>query len=89
MSKETLAKLMAIEDINVENRKVPTAAFDLKSRTLVLPIWKDDLSEHVTDLLVGHEVAHGRYSPEDEWMTGCDNKEVPTSFVYILVVIIL
>ena len=55
MSKETLAKLMAIEDINVENRKVPTAAFDLKSRTLILPIWKDDLSEHVTDLLVGHE----------------------------------
>ena len=44
MSKETLAKLMAIEDINVENRKVPTAAFDLKSRTLILPIWKDDLS---------------------------------------------
>ena len=84
MSKETLAKLMAIEDINVENRKVPTAAFDLKSRTLVLPIWKDDLSEHVTDLLVGHEVAHALYSPEAEWMAVCENKEVPKSYVNII-----
>jgi flagellar motor protein MotB len=84
MSKETLAKLMAIEDINVENRKVQTASFDLKSRTLVLPIWKDDLSEHVTDLLVGHEVAHALYSPEAEWMAVCENKEVPKSYVNIL-----
>ena len=84
MSKETLAKLMAIENINVENRKVPTAAFDLKSRTLVLPIWKDDLSEHVTDLLVGHEVAHALYSPEAEWMAVCENKEVPKSYVNII-----
>jgi flagellar motor protein MotB len=84
MSKETLAKLMAIEDINVENRKVQTASFDLKSRTLILPIWKDDLSEHVTDLLVGHEVAHALYSPEAEWMAVCENKEVPKSYVNIL-----
>ncbi len=84
MSKETLAKLMAIEDINVENRKVHTASFDLKSRTLVLPIWKDDLSEHVTDLLVGHEVAHALYSPEAEWMAVCEDKEVPKSYVNIL-----
>ena len=84
MSKETLAKLMAIEDINVENRKVQTASFDLKSRTLILPIWKDDLSEHVTDLLVGHEVAHALYSPEAEWMAVCENKEVPKSYVNII-----
>ena len=84
MSKETLAKLMAIEDINVENRKVPTAAFDLKSRTLILPIWKDDLSEHVTDLLVGHEVAHALYSPAAEWFAVCEDKEVPKSYVNIL-----
>ena len=84
MSKETLAKLMAIEDINVENRKVHTASFDVKSRTLVLPIWKDDLSEHVTDLLVGHEVAHALYSPAAEWLAVCEDKEVPKSYVNIL-----
>ncbi|MEO2044289.1 MAG: peptidase, partial [Nitrospinaceae bacterium] len=84
MSKETLAKLMAVEDINVENRKVQTASFDLKSRTLVLPIWKDDLSEHVTDLLVGHEVAHALYSPASEWFAVCEERKVPKSYVNIL-----
>ena len=29
------------EDIGVEHRNVPTAAFDLKSRTVILPNWKD------------------------------------------------
>ena len=43
--KSNLAKLMANENIYVEQRKVPTAHFDLESRTLVIPTFKDNLSE--------------------------------------------
>ena len=40
-AKSYLAKLLATENISVEHKKVKTAYFDVKSRLLVLPIWKD------------------------------------------------
>jgi len=60
--KGTLAKLLATEDLTVEHRQVQTASFDVNSRVLTLPIWKD-ASETVYDLLVGHEVGHALYTP--------------------------
>ena len=64
-TKEKLAKLLAMEDIDVEHRQVKTAMFDVKSRCLVLPTWKD-MPNHLYDLLVGHEVGHALYTPADE-----------------------
>lgn len=64
-SKEKLAKLLAMEDIDVEHRQVKTAMFDVKNRCLVLPTWKD-MPNHLYDLLVGHEVGHALYTPSDE-----------------------
>ena len=65
-SKSILAKLLAAENINVEHRKTQTAYFDLKSRTLVCPIWKD-MSSELYDLLMGHEVGHALNTPEQGW----------------------
>ena len=42
-NKDLLAKLMATEDINVLHKNVPTAYFDVKNRTLVCPILKEDM----------------------------------------------
>ena len=64
-SKEKLAKLLAMEDIDVQHQQVKTAMFDVKSRCLVLPTWKD-MPNHLYDLLVGHEVGHALYTPADE-----------------------
>ena len=63
-SKEKLAKLLATEDLNVQHQQVKTACFDIKSRTLILPIWKD-MSNEIYDLLVGHEVGHALFTPTD------------------------
>jgi len=64
-SKAKLAKLLAMEDIDVEHRQVKTAMFDVRSRCLVLPTW-NDMPNHLYDLLVGHEVGHALYTPSDE-----------------------
>jgi len=61
-SKEKLAKLLATEDLDVQHQQVPTACFDIKSRTLILPVWKD-MPNHLYDLLVGHEVGHALFTP--------------------------
>jgi len=65
-SKSILAKLLATENIRIEHRKVQTAYFDLKSRTLICPIWKD-MSPELYDLLMGHEVSHALHTPEEGW----------------------
>lgn len=65
-SKEILAKLMATENLLVEHANVPTAAFDLIKRKLLLPNWKD-ISDNVYTLLISHEVGHALFTPTDEW----------------------
>ena len=61
-SKEKLAKLLAVEDLDVQHQQVETAYFDVKNRCLILPIWKE-MPDHVYDLLVGHEVGHALFTP--------------------------
>lgn len=64
--KGTLAKLLATENLTVEHRKVSTAYFDVDKRVLCLPIWKK-ASNTVYDLLVGHEVGHALYTPQEDF----------------------
>ena len=59
--KETLAKLLATENLIVEHRKVSTAFFNVEKRVLTLPMW-EKASPLVYDLLVGHEVGHAPVS---------------------------
>jgi hypothetical protein len=65
-SKSYLAKLLATEDIAIEHANVPTAAFDLKARKIILPNWKD-MPDFLYDLLIGHEVGHGLVTPPEGW----------------------
>jgi polyhydroxyalkanoate synthesis regulator phasin len=65
-SKSILAKLLAKENINVEHQKVKTAAFDLKSRTLICPVWAE-MSSDLYDLLLAHEVGHALNTPAQGW----------------------
>ena len=78
--KGQLAKLLATEDLIIENRKVSTASFDVERRVLTLPMW-EKASTTVYDLLVGHEVGHALYTPNENWML--DYPEVPQSFVNV------
>ena len=74
--KSQLAKLLATEDIVVEHRSVRTAQFDVEKRVLTLPLWKK-ASSIVYDMLVGHEVGHALFTP-NEW-----DYEVPRQFVNV------
>ena len=62
-SKSLLAKLMATENLVVEQRKVHTAMFDVKNRILTIPVLDEKINGHTYDLFVGHEVGHALYTP--------------------------
>lgn len=61
--KDTLAKLMATENLTVVHKKVPTAVFDVQNRILTCPILKEDISPDLYDLFMGHEVGHALFTP--------------------------
>jgi cobalamin biosynthesis protein CobT len=62
-AKNLLAKLMATEDIVVEHDpRAQTASFNMDTRVLTLPVWKD-LDADTLDLLIGHEVSHALHTP--------------------------
>jgi hypothetical protein len=65
-SKSILAKLLASENITVSHQNVRTAYFDLKNRTMTLPVWQD-MDGDLYDLLTGHEVGHALNTPEGGW----------------------
>lgn len=64
--KDQLARLLAQEDLIVEHKNVETASFDVDRRVLVLPLWNKASSE-VYDMLVGHEVGHALYTPNEDF----------------------
>jgi len=63
-SKEKLAKLLAVEDLDIQHQQVETAMFDIANRILILPIW-EDMSNDLYDLFVGHEIGHALFTPTD------------------------
>ena len=78
--KGNLARLLATENLIVEHRKTPTASFDVDRRVLTLPMW-DNASGVVYDMLVGHEVGHALFTPNEDWR---DVADCPKDFVNVI-----
>ena len=78
--KSQLAKLLATEDLVVEHKHVQTACFNVHTRVLTLPMW-EKASNTVYDLLVGHEVGHALFTPDEDWL---EKVAVPPQFVNVV-----
>ena len=78
--KSQLAKLLATEDLVVEHKQVETACFNVQTRVLTLPMW-EHASSVVYDMLVGHEVGHALYTPDEDWYL--ENK-IPPQLVNVV-----
>ena len=78
--KGNLARLLATENLIVEHRKVSTASFDVDRRVLTLPNW-DKASSTVYDMLVGHEVGHALFTPNEDWT---EMHDCPKDFVNVI-----
>ena len=83
-SKSILAKCLATEDISiVHDPKAPTAAFDVKARTLYLPLWKK-MSPDLYDLFIGHEVGHAHETPAEGWHDAVCNDKAKKNFLNVV-----
>ena len=77
--KSQLAKLLATEDLMVEHKNVETAQFNVHTRVLTLPMW-EKASNNVYDMLVGHEVGHALFTPDQDWTK---DVKIPQQFVNV------
>ena len=59
---------------------VETACFNVHTRVLTLPMW-EKASNTVYDLLVGHEVGHALYTPDENWL---ETHQIPPQFVNVV-----
>ena len=78
--KSQLAKLLATEDIVVEHKQVESAQFNVRTRVLILPLW-EKASNDVYDMLVGHEVGHALFTPDEDWWL---EYNIPQTFVNVV-----
>jgi hypothetical protein len=78
--KSQLARLLATEDLVVEHKKVETACFNVHTRVLTLPLW-ERASSGLYDMLVGHEVGHALFTPDEDWL---EEHKIPQQFVNIV-----
>lgn len=82
--KSILARLLARENITVEQTNHHTAFFDVEKRILGLPYFKD-VGNDLYDLLVGHEIGHALHTPADGWHSSTtDIPGCPRSYVNIV-----
>lgn len=73
-TKSLLAKLMATENLHIEQRKVETAMFNTKTRVLTVPILDKNVPDYTYDLFMGHEVGHALFTPYEGWVDALMSK---------------
>jgi len=84
MSKKSIiAKLLSEEDISVVQKKTKTAAFNVETRELILPLWKEEMSKDISDLFICHEIGHALYTSKD-LLTKMIERKIDKSYVNII-----
>ena len=83
-SKSLLAKLMATENLHIEQRKVETAMFNTETRVLTVPILDKNVPAYTYDLFMGHEVGHALYTPHEEWVKVLKREKINKSIVNVV-----
>ena len=75
--KSVLARILARENLNViHDGSLKTASFDLKARTVYLPILKE-MRGYVYDAFIAHEIAHALYTPTKEFLSIQNKEKIP------------
>ena len=82
-SKSLLAKLMATENIIIEQKNVNTAMFDVNNRILIVPTLDEKITSFEYDLFMGHEVGHALYTPLDG-VRKAEDEKIPHSITNVV-----
>ena len=80
--KSAVARLLAQENIQVNQTNSSTAYFNIDTRVLNLPLW--DVPLYVYDMLVAHEIGHALFTPATGWHDSVIELEIPRSYINVV-----
>jgi hypothetical protein len=83
-TKSLLAKLMATENLTIEQKRCDTAMFNVKTRVLTVPILGKDVAAYTYDLFMGHEVGHALYTPMDGLLKAQKEDKIPHGILNVV-----
>ena len=67
--KSQLAKLLATEDLDRGAQALyRLLSFNVHTRVLTLPMWDKCFATPYMIMLVGHEVGHALFTPDENWL---------------------
>lgn len=73
-SNDLTAKLLAQENLTVIRTNGRTASFDVGTRVLALPLWKD-MTPEIESMFILHEVGHALFTTGDDWYKTIESYE--------------
>ena len=83
-NKDTLAKLLATENITIRRSvRAETASFDLKNRVLTLPVLVLT-SDEIVDMMTGHEVGHALWTDMIAWFKAIEEEKIHKQILNIV-----
>lgn len=62
-SKSILTRMLATENLTIEERTVQTACFNVETRVLTIPVLDKNIPGYTYDLFMGHECSHALFTP--------------------------
>jgi len=83
-AQKILARILAEENINVQEKNSATASFNVVTRDLFIPIWcsTNNYSNNVFNMFLSHEVAHALFSPSD--IIKNKPKDIPFNYINVI-----
>lgn len=79
---DLVGRLLATENISIVRHNCQTASFDIKSRVLTLPIWKN-MTPQIESMFVSHEVGHALFTT-DEYIDRIKSGEVDRGYINVV-----
>ena len=82
-AQDTVARLLATENLNIVRSNVKTACFDLKKRILTLPRWKE-MTPVIEEMLMLHEVGHALFTSEEKFAIVFEEKKFIKDYANVI-----
>ena len=72
IASDLTARLLAQENISVVRANAKTASFDVITRVLTIPLWKD-MTPEIEDMMQCHEVGHALFTDGESWINSINS----------------
>lgn len=80
---DILGKLLAVENISIIRSNCSTASFNVETRVLTIPTWKN-MTDEIETMLMSHEVGHALFTHHEKWTQVQSESNVKRDYLNVI-----